>query len=135
MKNVPLTMRRDMWLQHDGAAPHFSLVVWAHLNIYREQWIGRVGPIVWPAWSPDLMPLDFFLWGNVNSVMYATPVDTRHELTVRIHTAFEQFNTDLKCSTESDNHCYDGVMNVIRFRVDALNTCKLSTKVLEEINE
>ncbi|TGZ46467.1 hypothetical protein DBV15_08916 [Temnothorax longispinosus] len=43
---------------------------------------------------------------------------------------------DLKCSIESDNQCYDGVMNAIRFRVDTLNTfCKLSASVLEIINE
>jgi hypothetical protein len=35
-----------------------------------------------------------------------------------------------------DGYCYDDVMKVIRFRVDALNTfCKLSARVLEEINE
>jgi hypothetical protein len=47
-----------------------------------------------------------------------------------------KLNTDLKRSTESDNHCYNGVMNVIRFRVDALNTfCKLPAKVLDNIYE
>jgi hypothetical protein len=78
-----------------------------------------------------------FLWGHVKGVVHATPVDTREELIVRIHALLvNKFNTDHKCSTESDTHCYGGVMNVIRFRVDALNTfCKLSAKVLEEINE
>jgi hypothetical protein len=54
----------------------------------------------------------------------------------RIHATLNKFNRDLKCSTESENHCYYGVMNVIRFRADDLNTfCKLSAKVLEKINE
>jgi hypothetical protein len=83
MENVPLAMHRDMWVQHDGALPHFSLIVQAHLNnIYREQWIGRAGPVAWPALSPDLTSLDFFLLGHVKSVMYTTPADTREELTV-----------------------------------------------------
>jgi hypothetical protein len=44
MENAPLMMCRDMWFQHDGAPPHFSLVVRSHLNnTYGEQWIGRMG--------------------------------------------------------------------------------------------
>jgi hypothetical protein len=27
------------------------------------QWIGQAAPIAWPPCSPDLTPLDFFLWG------------------------------------------------------------------------
>jgi hypothetical protein len=81
------------------------------------------------------MHLDIFLWGHVKSIVNATSVDTTEELTVQIHAAFKH-NIDLKCSTESDTHCYGGVMNVIRFSVDALNTfCKLSAKGLEEINK
>jgi hypothetical protein len=68
--------------------------------------------------------------------VYATPVDTREELIVRIHLLLNKFDKDVKCSTKPDTHCYDDVMNVIRFRVDALTTfCKLSAKILEEINE
>jgi hypothetical protein len=61
MENVSLAMRRDMWFQHDGALPHFSFVVRAHLNnTYGEQWIGTAGLVAWPARSPDLTLLDFF---------------------------------------------------------------------------
>ncbi|UYV65829.1 hypothetical protein LAZ67_3005579 [Cordylochernes scorpioides] len=34
------------------------------------QWIGRWGPIEFPARSPDLTPLDFFLWGTVKDGVY-----------------------------------------------------------------
>ncbi|UYV67491.1 hypothetical protein LAZ67_5000890 [Cordylochernes scorpioides] len=34
------------------------------------QWIGRRGPIEFPARSPDLTPLDFFLWGTVKDGVY-----------------------------------------------------------------
>jgi hypothetical protein len=30
---------------------------------YPDSWIGRGGPINWPARSPDLTPLDYFLSG------------------------------------------------------------------------
>jgi hypothetical protein len=76
-------MRSDMWFQHDGAPPYFSLVVRAHLNnTYGVQWIGRARPVAWTARPPNLMPLDFFLWGHVKSIMYALPADTREELIV-----------------------------------------------------
>ena len=48
---------------HDGAPAHFSLVAREFLNAtYEDRWIGRGGPHLWPARSPDLNPLDFFLW-------------------------------------------------------------------------
>nr|CAI5833004.1 unnamed protein product [Callosobruchus analis] len=34
------------------------------------QWIGRRGPIEFPPRSPDLTPLDFFLWGTVKDEVY-----------------------------------------------------------------
>lgn len=30
--DVPLAVRRNMWFQHDGAPPHFSIDVRAHLT-------------------------------------------------------------------------------------------------------
>jgi hypothetical protein len=50
-------------------------------NNFGEKWIGRYGPFLWPARSPDLNPCDFFLVGTNEtrtnetiSVRY--PVDT-----------------------------------------------------------
>jgi hypothetical protein len=43
---------------------------------YPDRWIGRGGPRSWPARSPDLNPLDFFLWGHVKNVVYRHPIDT-----------------------------------------------------------
>ncbi|EZA48673.1 hypothetical protein X777_13179, partial [Ooceraea biroi] len=34
---------------------------------FPDRWIGRGGRISWPARSPDLMPLDFFLWGHLKN--------------------------------------------------------------------
>jgi hypothetical protein len=33
-------------------------------NTYHDRWIGRRGPTAWPPFSPDLNPLDFYLWGT-----------------------------------------------------------------------
>ena len=81
MEEIPLAIRREMWFQHDGSPAHFSLQVRAHLNrVYREKWIERGGSVAWPARSPELTPLEFFLWGHVKSVVCINPVNTRQEL-------------------------------------------------------
>lgn len=56
--------------QQDGAPPHFKLEVRHWLDETFLQWIGRAGPFPWPARSPDLTPLDFFLWGFIKHRVY-----------------------------------------------------------------
>lgn len=61
LEDVPLTLRRDMWMQQDGAPPHSTLQARNILNeMFPGKWIGRGGPIHWPARSPDITKLDFF---------------------------------------------------------------------------
>ena len=54
------------------------------------RWIGRRGPIEWPARSPDLTPLDFFFWGFIKDKVYKTKFDLadvehlKEEITRRI---------------------------------------------------
>jgi hypothetical protein len=65
-----------MWYMHDGAPAHFSRAVRDVLNItYHNQWTGREGPTAWPPCSPDLDPLDFYLWEHLKTFVYAAPVD------------------------------------------------------------
>ena len=52
----------EIYFQQDGAAPHYSRSVRRYLDqLFRDRWIGRKGSIEWPARSPDLTPLDYFL--------------------------------------------------------------------------
>ncbi|KAJ8933180.1 hypothetical protein NQ318_006474 [Aromia moschata] len=44
-------------------------------------WIGRGSTVPWPARSPDLTPLDFFVWG-----FYKTLVESKSETHDRIPT-------------------------------------------------
>lgn len=48
-------------------------------NAFPERWIGigRRGPIEWLARSPDLAPLDFFLWGYLKSKDLKTEYGSR----------------------------------------------------------
>ncbi|GBN09587.1 hypothetical protein AVEN_211233-1 [Araneus ventricosus] len=51
------------------------------------QWIGRGGSVLWPARSPDLTRLDYFLWRYVKSLVYETPVNSAEDLVARIAAA------------------------------------------------
>ena len=42
--------------------------------------MGRAGPIPWPARSPDLSPLDFWLWGYLKNKVHSHSVATLQEL-------------------------------------------------------
>ena len=90
LDTVPLEIRQVMWLQHDGAPAHFDRNVRNHLNVtYQNRWTARGGPVPWSARSPDLTPLDYFLWGSMKALVYASPVTSEEDLIPRIHGAIE----------------------------------------------
>lgn len=71
--------------QQDGAPPHYVLPVRQWLDAhYPDKWIGRRGPVEWPPRSPDLAPLDFFLWGHLKSVIFKTQPPNIDQLRQRI---------------------------------------------------
>lgn len=55
-----------------------ALLLWAwtvHHTLnetFPSCWIRRGGPIPWPLTSPDITPLNFFLWGYVKGIVYET---------------------------------------------------------------
>lgn len=68
---VPLAVRQHVWYQQDGAPPHRRQIVTSWLNReFQNQWIGLLGPVAWPPRSPDLSPLDFYLWGRLQDLVY-----------------------------------------------------------------
>lgn len=67
----PLEVLRHLWWQQDGAPPHNGLIVTDYLNtVFPNRWIGNLGVVRWPARSPDLSPLDFYLWGYLKNRIY-----------------------------------------------------------------
>lgn len=90
LEDVPINIRRNLIFQHDGAPAHFDLNCRNYLNVhFPNRWIGRAGPIAWPARSPDMTPADFCVWGHIKTIVYETPVDTVEELVARIILAFD----------------------------------------------
>jgi hypothetical protein len=49
--------------------------------------------VAWPPRSPDLNHLDFYLWGHLKSLVYATPVNTQQELWQRVWVACDTVKT------------------------------------------
>lgn len=81
--------------QYDGAPPHFSLLVREHFNNeFPNRWIGRGGPQAWPARSPDLTVLDYYVWGNMKQSVYSTEVNTREELRQRVVAASDDMKNN-----------------------------------------
>lgn len=96
LREVPEEYLINLHYQHDGAPAHFHREVRAHLD--REhpgRWIGRNGPILWPPRSPDLTPLDFYLWGDIKRRVYEQPSETVAELRQKIERAFEAVKADV----------------------------------------
>jgi len=56
---------------------------------FPNPWLGRGGPVAWPPRSPDLTPLDYYLWSHIKTLVYETKVDSREELRRRIFAAAE----------------------------------------------
>jgi len=108
----------DFWFQHDVAPAHYSRIAREYLNgIFPGRWMGRHGPVEWPPTSPDLSPLDFFVWGVVKDAVYSKKPTSIDQLQNEIVNAFQQISIDLykkvcrsvesrlhKCIQADDSH-------------------------------
>jgi hypothetical protein len=85
LENIPQAVIQNMWIQLDGAPPHFTLIVrnWLDLH-FPNRWIGRGGTVPWPVRSPDFNILDYFFWGYIKNIVYRTPVENVEDLRNRI---------------------------------------------------
>jgi hypothetical protein len=84
-EDVPLAVRARMWYMHDVAPAQSSRAVRDVLsNTSYDQWTGIGGPIAGPSLPPDSNPLDFYLWGHIETPVYASPVENEETLHHRI---------------------------------------------------
>jgi hypothetical protein len=86
-----------MIFMQDGAPPHWSVAVRNYLTAtFPNRWMGRGSPSYpWPPYSPDLTPMDFFLWGFIKSRVFLTPIADKTELRLRIVQSFVDLPPDL----------------------------------------
>jgi len=75
---------------------HKFIVTFGFLDAtFPNRWIGRDGLTPWPPRSPDITPLDFFLWGYVKDKVFWTPVTDITNLKARITDAFATITGDM----------------------------------------
>jgi len=80
LEDVPLEQRRQMFFQQDGAPSHASRMASATLTEkFPDRWVGCGGPVHWRVRSPDLTPLDSFLWSFIKNYVYRERVNSREE--------------------------------------------------------
>lgn len=88
LEELDLEVRQHMWFQHDGCPAHYSALAREVLNRkFNGRWIGRAGPVNWPARSPDLTSPDFYLWGYLKGEVYQEVPTTRENMIQRIRNA------------------------------------------------
>lgn len=91
------------YFQHDGAPPHYGIGVREWLGEQLPgKWIGRRGPVEWPPRSPDLTPLDFYLWGHLKQIVYAESIRDLRHLEERIQHACDQIAGDTLLHVQSE---------------------------------
>ena len=101
--------------QQDGAPPRWGSHVRRFLDAtFPKQWIGRDGPTPWPPRSPDITPLDSFLWGYVKDKVFSTPVPDITNLKARITDAFAIITEDM----------LENTWRGIDYRLDVLRATK-----------
>lgn len=95
LDDVPLAVVNNLYYQQDGCPAHYQRAVRDILDsMFPERWIGRGGPVPWPPRSPDLTPLDFFLWSELKRLVYRNEYNTRDELISAIVDAFNTVRSD-----------------------------------------
>lgn len=73
---------------HDGAPAHRTAEVRQCLT---DNFFGWIGPgdgsfLAWPPRSPDLNPLDFYLWGVLQHEVHKTPAINAEEIQAKVTT-------------------------------------------------
>jgi len=84
LEDIPLAERCQIIFQQDGHPAHTSRLARNILNHKFQRWIGLHGPQEWPPRSPDLTPLDFFVWGFLRQKVYDTLPQNMEELKNKI---------------------------------------------------
>jgi len=72
---------------------------------FPNRWIGSDGPTAWPPRSPDITPLDFFLWRYVKDKVFWTPVPDIRNLKARITDGIATVTEDMLENTWRESDC------------------------------
>jgi hypothetical protein len=98
---------QDGYFQHDNASAHTAYATRQYIEeFYADQVIGYGK---WPPRSPDLTPLDYFLFGYLKNTIYQNRLHTIEELKQAIRVAINNIIVDQLAN----------VFNNMKRRIDA----------------
>ena len=92
LEDLPLNLLQNIIFQQDGAPPHNIHGVLNYMNERFPEWIGRNAPIKWPANSPDLTPMDAFLWGYLKNRINNYQIESLNHLKDLIRNEINDLN-------------------------------------------
>jgi hypothetical protein len=132
-KNVSL-FTQLMWFSSGWCSTYFSLTVLEWLSRHcSRRWIGcgPEAPVSWPPRSPDLNPVDFYLWDSMKNAVFANTVDIREKLWQRLQDAaneirttvgaFEHVRTSFRDRAEACIHAHGGHFELSLKHVQQIN--------------
>ena len=65
-------MLKKLYFMQDGAAPFTAISSkYALSDIFQDRLIRKVFSIIWPPYSPDLTPIDFWLWPKLKAIIFS----------------------------------------------------------------
>ena len=115
-KFLPALYRRkidinNIWFQQDGATPHTAkhVLEWLH-SMFGERLISFKTDKIWPPHSPDLSPLDFFLWGYLKHRVCTPKSKTLDDLRAAVRREMRTITQEM-CNNVVDN--FKKRMNVV----------------------
>ncbi|CAG4981412.1 unnamed protein product [Colias eurytheme] len=90
----PLTEHGNFWFHLNETEEEMNKVKERLTELFEDRWIGTNGPVRWPTQSPDLSPVNFFLWELITERVYDNDHDvetmTLDKLQDKISEAFEE---------------------------------------------
>jgi len=114
---VPKLEEFQPWIifQQDGAPPHWGSHVRRFLDAkFSNSWTGRDGPTPWPPRSPDITPLDFFLWGYVKDKVFSTPGPDIKNFKARITEVFVTITEHMLKNRWKEIDCLSDVLRATK---------------------
>ena len=99
-------VRVMQWFQQEGAAPHTSneSMEWLQQR-FPDRLISRRSTPEWSPHSPDLNPLDFYLWRFLKDRVYVNNAQTISDLKAAISAAIQAISRD-ECRKVIDNFAH-----------------------------
>ena len=72
LKRTRSRMLKKSYFMQDEAAPYTVISSKCVLSdIFQNRLIGKVFSIIWPPYSPDLTPIDFWLWPKLKAIIFS----------------------------------------------------------------